>query len=475
MIDPTGSTTAAHRLAGASAQTSYAGSPEVVRERVIDVFVDTLAVMAAGSARGQHRRLQQMLGTPGGGATVIGSSIPTSAMAAVVVNGTTPTVLQMDEGHRVARGHPAIHIVPAVLALAEERRLSTEAMLSAVIVGYEVATRIGLALGPLRPEIHPHGNWGTIGAAAAVAHLLTRDVEIIARAVDAAAAVALFPDRAATAYGAGVHHLYPALGAQTGLVVGTAAAAGFTAVPGRLEHYFGPQSAINFDPRALDFGIEPATGKWSRYEILNGYIKFVPACAHTHTALGALETARRRHGFTATQIQKVSVTAFGAAAALGQTRPRNDLAARFSIPMVLAAALQDGEFTADTLNEDYRPSAPLVDLAERITVAHEPAFDAKYPQRGRPVEVVITLTDGRVISERASYSFGDVEQPASREDIHAKALDLLSQRFGLRHGSYVLEKALDLETGGSLAELSQALRTAATPATSAASQVIRGD
>ena len=79
--------------------------------------------------------------------------------------GTAGTVLEMDEGHQFAKGHPGMHVFPALLAAARNKGFSGEEFLRAFIIGYDVGARIGLASN-LNPKMHPHGTWGGLGAAA---------------------------------------------------------------------------------------------------------------------------------------------------------------------------------------------------------------------------------------------------------------------------------------------------------------------
>src|SRR5690606_35367392 len=107
----------------------------------------------------------------------------------------------------------------------------TAAVLSAFVAGYEVGVRIGVAIGGLQPEIHDVGNWATLGAAVAATHLMTAgDANAMAEAIEAAAAVALFPDSRSPVAGAGAHHLFGAVGSMTALQVARGAVAGMTGV-----------------------------------------------------------------------------------------------------------------------------------------------------------------------------------------------------------------------------------------------------
>ena len=92
MSEPGTSVNAAQVLGAAAAATSYRLAPEKIRARIVDVFIDTLAVWCVGSDRSALRRLQGLLGGPEGGATVIGRSQPASVSAATVANGSTATV-----------------------------------------------------------------------------------------------------------------------------------------------------------------------------------------------------------------------------------------------------------------------------------------------------------------------------------------------------------------------------------------------
>lgn len=96
----------------------------------------------------------------GGSAPVIGSGLSASAGEAAFLNGVAGTTLELDEGNQFACGHPAIHVVPALLAIAGKH--SGLALLTALVLGYEIGARIGIA-SRLRVTMHPHGNWGTVG------------------------------------------------------------------------------------------------------------------------------------------------------------------------------------------------------------------------------------------------------------------------------------------------------------------------
>ncbi|MDR1387694.1 MAG: MmgE/PrpD family protein [Propionibacteriaceae bacterium] len=475
MPEPAAAGPAAAALGRAAAATSFAAAPVALRQRAVDVFIDCLAVMAVGSERGPQTRLRALLGGDRGSASLIGQSEPVAAAVAVVGNGTYPTVYQIDEGQRMSRGHPGIHVVPVVLALSEEGGRSADDFFSALMAGYEVAARVGQSLGGTKAEIHPHGNWGTIGAAAASAWLLgRRDPQVIATAIDLAASLALGPDRASLKAGQGAHHLMAALGAEVGLVAGAAAAAGFSATPGCLERFFGPRSGVAFDPGLLLEGVGP--DGWSEFKLASSYFKLWPACAHTHTSINAALALRQEFGFAPEAVERIEIRAFGPAASLDRSAVGdNDLAARYSVPYVVAAALLDGRFDLDSFTPERLAAPGLRRLIDRVQLRHDPALDAGYPERGRPIVMEIVLNDGRRLIRSAALSEGDSELPASPERLRDKAATLLAHRFGPAAAERVLAAAQAFARGAPIQDLSGALRAAARPEPEPAPAVARPD
>lgn len=415
-------------LATAAAHVDWSAQDEAGRAHVQDVFVDTLAVMAAGADRPLHRRMRaSALHGDSGPSTVLGAPGGHSTVSAIALNATLPTVLQLDEGYRLSRGHPGIHIVPVVLAIGEQRDSSLSEVLTALLAGYEVSARVGTAMGGTRREIHPHGNWGTVGAAVAAARLLAgADVDAIRRAIEIAAGIAGQHDRRAAAQGAGMHHLWASTGAHSGYLAGLAAASGASAVDGALVDHLLARCGAAPAPEMLVDGV--VDGAFSELLIRRNYFKLWAACGHTHTAIGAALEAADPEGIEPDEIADVEVRTFAAAAALDATSAPNDLAARFSIPFVVAAALVDGTYTDDSVADaEIERLAPV---ARRVRVTHDPAMDGGYPASGRPLQLTVHRADGTSRAAEALLSAGDAERPASRTELHDKARRLFARAFG---------------------------------------------
>ena len=109
-----------------------------------------------------------------GGVPLLGAAAAAPPPMAAFLTGLAGTAAELDEGNYPAGGHPAIHAIAPALAEAAARDCTGEALLTACIAGYEAGSRVGNAM-RLRAAAHPHGTWGVIGAAAAVASLRGHD------------------------------------------------------------------------------------------------------------------------------------------------------------------------------------------------------------------------------------------------------------------------------------------------------------
>ena len=127
-----------------AARIEFGALAPALQEQALWILADTAAAIVAGSAEPELRALAARQAAQGN-ATLIGLGRCAGAEAAALVNGSAGTFLELDEGNRFSRGHPAVHVIPAALALCEERALDASTFLSAVVVGYEVGSRLGAA------------------------------------------------------------------------------------------------------------------------------------------------------------------------------------------------------------------------------------------------------------------------------------------------------------------------------------------
>jgi 2-methylcitrate dehydratase PrpD len=198
-------------------------------------------------------------------------------------------------------------------------------------------------------------------------------------------------------------------------------------------------------------------GTWERHEVLGGYVKAHPTCAHLHGVNDAVADLLAR-GVRGSEVAAVEVRTFAGAARFDEVA-ESELAARFSVPTTVAVALLCGRLDEGTLDDATVGSPAVRDLAARVRVVHDPDLDAGYPA-GRPARVRVVLADGSAVHASADRPRGDADRAFSRAELAAKAARLLAARFG-EHGGPVLDALAALADGGPARAVGTALRDAA--------------
>ena len=124
------------RLAHAAAGIRYETLPASTLAAARLVLLDTLGAIVAGSALPENRRLAELAAERSreGRATLLGHRTRADAFWAALANATAGVALEMDEGNRLGGGHPAIHVIPGALAVAEERGIDGRRLLEAIVV-----------------------------------------------------------------------------------------------------------------------------------------------------------------------------------------------------------------------------------------------------------------------------------------------------------------------------------------------------
>jgi 2-methylcitrate dehydratase PrpD len=414
---------ALNQLAQFVADTRYESLPRTVIDRAHWVIRDTLGAIIGGMAQPEVMALaEHALHTAPGTATLFGHGGRTTPAWAALVHGTAGTTLEMDEGHAYARGHAAIHAVPTALALGQALGSSGQDVLTAAIVGYEVAARAGIAT-RLRQSVHPFGAWGVLGAAAVSAWYRDFDATAVADALELAASYAIAPSFNTAYQGANVRNTFAGVVNRLGLLAVDLYDLGFRGEQGGLGTVFGEILGESFDPRPL------VDGLGTQFEMMRGYFKPYSACRYTHAAVDAVLKLKGAMEIDAASISRIEVATYDIATHLKDPAPATPLAGRFSLPYVVAATLLNGSAGPEIFTEEILSDATVRDLAAKVRVREEEAFTAMTPAR-RPARVSIRFKDGRQKEETVTSSKGDPDQPMTEWELMDKFLRLVSPGIG---------------------------------------------
>ena len=446
---------AAALLGRAAAAATPATTPNEIQARARFLVSDVLACAVSAWTRPELAASREILVAGDGPASVIGRRDGVAPALAALVNALPVASEQLQDGHREARGHPASHVVPAVLAAAESCPAEGRDLLVAILVGCETGLLVGSAMGGTPDRVHDIGTWGTVGAAAGVAHVLSGgDADAVAAAIDLAAVVPTRPDAAAVFGGTTAQHLLLGLAVQAAVVAGAAAEAGLRAPDGTLERHFLPTVGRQPDAAVLEHAT--AAGRWDHYRLADGYVKRHPTCAHLHGVDDAVEDLLAAGPIDPLAVETITVRTYAAAACFDDPAPVNDLAARFSIPCSVAAAIVGGSPRPDRFRPRLLADPVVTTLTHRVRVVHDVALDAGYPA-GRPAVVTVTMIDGDVREARAEYPRGDGPEALADPVVAAKPRQLLTAAVGAAEADSLLDAVEGLSEGG-VTPLSNALR-----------------
>ncbi|MHB2169797.1 MmgE/PrpD family protein [Alsobacter sp. R-9] len=436
-------TTWLDRWSSFAAGLRFADLPASVVERTKQVLFDSIGAIAAGAREPEMisltRRLAELGGTGGFAAPVIGGGCRLPAGTAAFLNGTAGTMLEIDEGNQFARGHPGIHVVPAALVAAERWGRSGADLITAVALGYEVGARVGIA-SKLRVTMHPHGTWGTVGAAVAVAWLARADERRMREVINVSSCLGLSTSRQTMLQGGTVRNSYAGFSNEIGLRAWEMVEAGFVGEADGVATVYGKVIADQFSPAAMveDLGV--------RWEIARNYFKRHAACRYNHGAIDALLDIVRGEGgrLDPAAIERIDIATYVWAAELSGQEPRNMLAAKFSLPFSLATTIVNGAATLEAFRDRARTDAAIRDLARRVFVTEDKALTALLPGL-RPARVTVTLTGGRTLTGESMVNKGDTENPYAPEEIVEKFLEVATPVYGEARTRAILDATLALD------------------------------
>jgi len=414
VIEPMGVTNRLTKLAVFTHDLSFSDLSQQVIGHTLHVIRDTLGTMLAGATLPEVRGLAEMVNRLGGlgRATLMGRQQTASPNFAALVNGTGAVSLELDEGNQYAINHPAVHIFPAALALAEELKRSGAELLTAFVAGYEVAVRVGRAT-HLREAVHPFGTHAIIGTAAAASRLLRLDIEEIVQALNLAAGICIASSQTAANAGASVRNLATGLTNHNGLLAPILVRAGFTGEPGSFNVVFGQILGDSFKEKGLgdDLGQE--------FYITRNYFKLRACSRWNHAPIEAMARLLSRKPFKPEDVERITVWTYDPATRLSWSNPVNGYAGKHSIPYNVAVRLVLGHNDLEAYSEAAVSNPQVQEISRRVTVREDPKLTAMLPDV-RPARVQVKLKNGSKLTETVERPPGGFDNPYTEEDLLKK-------------------------------------------------------
>jgi 2-methylcitrate dehydratase PrpD len=329
------------RLAEYAAALRYDDLPAEVVQQAKDCIIDTVAAAICGSALPWSRIVidyAERTG-PGGKCNILGRGSAVQAPAAALANGALAHAFELDSLTRPGAGaHPGATVLPPALAIAQERGADGQALIAAFVAGNEVMIRIGRATGHTNEArgFHAPGTTGPFGGAVAAGHLLRLDARAMTNALGIAGSLCGGLLEFARGDGGMVKRLHLGRASEAGVLAANLAAAGFTGPRTVLEGEFGFLKVFctKWDTEELTRGLG------EEFVVSTTVLKRYPCHATAHAAVKAVRDLQAEHGFTAAEIEAITVTGTPRMVERHNiAEPADLMLAQYSIPFSVALAL----------------------------------------------------------------------------------------------------------------------------------------
>lgn len=393
-------------------------------------ITDFIGVAFAGLREEQSRIImdyaQKMGGLPQ--ATVIGGSFRTSPYLTALVNGTVGHCLDYDDVAISLIGHPSVFLVPTIFAIGERIGSSGKDILSAYVIGYEVACHLA------RPLLQSHyvqgwhstATFGTLGAAASASWLLRLNTDQVRMALGIAASLT---GGLRQNFGTMTKSLHAGMAAAHGVQAALLAQEGYTADNNIIESPLGFARVFGHNEEVDWAGASKKLGKTFLIAGPEGLsIKPYPSCGFTHGAIDAALYIKKEHKINAADIVEIElgVSPFDRQVLIHH-HPRTGLEGKFSLEYCVARALVSGEVRLKHLTDEAITESEVNSLMRKMKWVEKYPMPVMGTVEGFGTKsVAVRVKNGRQYGKEISIAKGMPQNSLTTDEFNAKYRDCAS-------------------------------------------------
>ena len=432
-------------------------------DRTKYLLLDYLGVAARGSLSESSRSVQNLvtqLDASGSGAVIIGTDMRVGPSYAALANGTAAHALELDDVVNEASLHPAAPIMSTALAVSHLAGCSGKDLIEAVVTGYEVTVRLGIALNPsshYARGFHPTATCGAMGAAVTAAKLMKLDNESMVNAIGIAGSQASGSMEFLTD-GSYTKRLHPGWAAHSGIMAALLAREGFTGPGTIVEGKFGFLHSHSSQP-----DISRVLQDWGHpYQVMKTSIKPHACCRYKQGPIDCILKIMKRDDLKTSDIARINVGVLKAGFSLvvepeeAKCNPKNIVDAQFSMPFGAAVAAIFGKASLDEYTHENIRSPDVIRIMENVHCVADEVLEMEFPKKW-PAFAEIQTKSGKTCSARIDYPKGDPENPLTWEELIEKFSNLVSPIYSEEKISHIIDTIRTLEKETSLDRLGELL------------------
>jgi 2-methylcitrate dehydratase PrpD len=442
-----GATGVTARLCQYVADARYEDLPASVRKEAVRTLLNYVGGAVGGSNQEAVEVAVAALGPLSGPpqAALFGRRERFDLMNAAFVNGVSSHVHDYDDTHLKTVIHPGSPVISAAMASAQYRAIDGKDFLNAVVVGIEVALRLGNSVYPDHYDRgwHITGTCGVLGAAAAAGKILGLSRQQLTWALGLAAST---PVGFRESFGSMNKSFNPGKAASDGIFAALLASRNFTSSEAMIEARRGWANTISTkqDYRQI-------TGELGvRYETaLNTYKPF--ACGIVlHPAIDAAVQLRNEHALKAEQISRVELRVHPLVLELtGKRTPVTGLEGKFSVYHAVAVALIHGMAGPRQFTDRAVQEPAVTALRAHVVPTVDPAI------REEQVDMTVVLKDGRTLNKFIQHAVGSVEVPMTDRALEIKFADLADGILPPEQARRLIDACWNVETLADAADIAR--------------------
>lgn len=380
--------------------TQWENLPEEVKQRAVDCGIDLMMALILGSRGEQFQNGKRLASyVKEGELEIPGCEDRFSFLGAVFAMGHASNSFDIDDGHNMVKGHPGTSFIAGVMAAGLEKNVSYQEYLTTLVVAYDTAVRMGLALQDFYKFLHSTGTYGAVATAAGIGRLFGFTKEQLNTAISMAEFHApITPVMRAVQYPSMNKDGVP-FGAMVGALAALDTMAGETAKTHLLE---------------MDQYASLNASLGSIYEIMNLYFKPYTCCRWAHQPIQACIEIMREKGLKAEDIENVVIHTFDSAAQLSKIIPHETDEAQYNIAYPVAAAIIHGDVGYRQVNNHALKDPRVIDMMKRLDFVVDEELDRQFPEK-RLAWVEIHMKDGVTYKTRVYSASGEASDHIDHE------------------------------------------------------------
>jgi 2-methylcitrate dehydratase PrpD len=422
--------------------TSFDDIPAEVIERVQDLVLDLIAVGAAAhditAARLARETAVRFMnaGSDNERARILFDGRTASRIGAAYAGATQIDSLDAHDGFSMAKGHAGCGLLPGVLAFADSYPdLTGREFLATMVLGYEIASRAGVALHGTVADYHTSGAWVAVAVAALGIRLAGGNAETLRQAIGIAEYHGPRSQMMREIDNPTMLHDGSGWGAMVGVSAAELALSGFTGAP------------------AVTVEAPEAAGYWedlgSNWLTTQQNIKLFPVCRWAHAPIEAALQLRQKHDLAHQEIARIEISSFHNATRLARDIPATTGKAQYSIDYPVAAALVFGQLGAREVSGETFNDPDIARLVDLTDVAECDECNANFPA-DRLGRTVITTKDGRRLDSGITRAPGEHTNPVDRQGIIDKYRAYATPALGADRATRIEQTVFGLADGSAM-------------------------